>query len=143
MVFLEFVLNIEPLSVNKLYGNIPGQARRFVSSEGKKFKSAVATSIRDRVMERGLTKDISEMSDQPLSVYMAVGLPTWYLKDGKTIRKKDLDNTAKATLDSVFQTLAEFNENVDDSQIWELTQIKFVSDEPIIKIIIKTFVPLH
>ena len=83
------------------------------------------------------------MSDQPLSVYMAVGLPTWYLKDGKTIRKKDLDNTAKATLDSVFQTLAEFNENVDDSQIWELTQIKFVSDEPIIKIIIKTFVPLH
>jgi len=139
MIFLEFVLNVEPLSVNKLYGNIPGQARRFVSTEGKKFKSAVATSIRDRVMERDLTKDISEMGDKPLSVYMAVGLPTWYLKDGKSIRRKDLDNTAKATLDSVFQTLAEFNEKVDDSQIWELHQSKFVSEEPIVRIIIKDF----
>ena len=137
MIFLEFVLNIEPLSVNKLYGNIPGQARRFVSTEGKKFKSAVATAIRDKVIENDLIKGISEMGDKPLSVYMAVGLPTWYLKDGKTIRKKDLDNTAKATLDSVFATLAEFNELVDDSQIWELTQSKLVSENPIVRIVIQ------
>jgi Holliday junction resolvase RusA-like endonuclease len=139
MIFLEFELDIEPLSVNRLYGNIPGQARRFVSAEGKKFKSAVATAIRDRVMLLSLSKDISTMPGKPLTVYMAVGLPTWFLKDGKTIRKKDLDNTAKATLDSVFSTLSEFDENIDDSQIWELKQVKFVSETPKIKIIIQEY----
>lgn len=137
MLFLEFELNLEPLSVNKLYCNIPGQARRFVSTEGKKFKTAVAVSIRDTILKKDFLKDISDMAGKPLSVSMAVGLPSWFLKDGKTIRKKDLDNTAKATLDSVFATLAEFNEAVDDSQIWELTQSKFVSEEPIVKITIQ------
>lgn len=127
---LNFVLDVEPISVNKLYGNIPGQARRFISAEGKKFKTQVRTIVRDKVMAENLPEYISTLVGKPLEVSMVVGLPTWFLKDGKTIRKKDLDNTAKATLDSVFATLAEFDEAIDDSQIWELKQTKIVSEYP-------------
>lgn len=129
-MILTFVLDVEPISVNKLYGNIPGQARRFISAEGKKFKTTVRTLVRDKILSENLDKDISGLVGKPLEVSMVVGLPTWFLKDGKTLRRKDLDNTAKATLDSVFATLAEFDEAVDDSQIWELHQKKAVSEYP-------------
>ena len=49
MIF-NFELDIEPISVNKLYVNIPGQARRFISAEGKTFKSNVRTIIRDKIL---------------------------------------------------------------------------------------------
>ncbi len=137
MLFLEFELNLEPLSVNKLYCNIPGQARRFISTEGKKFKTTVRTIVKDKILAENLSQDISKLVGKPLTVFMEVGLPTWFLKDGKTIRKKDLDNTAKATLDSVFATLAEFDEAIDDSQIWELTQTKVVSEYPMVVITIQ------
>ena len=139
MIFIELELAIAPLSVNKLYCNIPGQARRFISTEGKKFKAAVNVSVRDTILRKNLVKDISEIPGKPLSVSMAVGLPSWFLKDGKTIRRKDIDNTAKATLDSVFATLAEYSEDIDDSQIWELRQSKFVSDAPLVKITIQEY----
>ena len=129
-MILTFELDVEPISVNKLYGNIPGQARRFISAEGKKFKTTVRTLVRDKIMSENLSKDISTLAGKPLEVSMTVGLPSWFLKDGKTLRRKDLDNTAKATLDAVFATLAEFDEAIDDSQIWELHQIKKASEYP-------------
>jgi len=134
---LEFELDIEPISVNKLYVNIPGQARRFISGEGKTFKSNVRTIVRDKIMSDNLSKDISTLVGKPLKVFMEVGLPTWFLKDGKTIRRKDLDNTAKATLDSVFDTLKEFDEAINDCQIWKLVQEKAVSEYPKIRITIQ------
>jgi len=136
-MILSFELDIEPISINKLYVNIPGQARRFISNEGKTFKANVRTIIRDKIMSDNISKDISSLVGKPLNVFMEVGLPTWFLKDGKTIRRKDLDNTAKATLDSVFDVLGEFDEAIDDCQIWKLTQEKFVSEYPIIKITIQ------
>jgi Holliday junction resolvase RusA-like endonuclease len=134
---LEFELDIEPISVNKLYCNIPGQARRFVSTEGKKFKAAVETSISDKVLKDNLTQNISDLAGKPLQVFMQVGLNSWFLKDGKTIRKKDIDNTAKALLDTVFSTLNKFCEGIDDSQIWSLVQDKAVSETPKVIIIIQ------
>ena len=130
MVFLQFILDIEPLSVNKLYGNIPGQARRFISAEGKKFKAHVATSIRDKVLKENLSSDISTLTGQPLEVSIWVGLDSWFLKDGKSIRRKDLDNMCKALQDSIFSTLAEFCPKLDDSQIWKLKLEKGVSNTP-------------
>lgn len=136
-MILKFELDVEPISVNKLYGNIPGQARRFVSAEGKKFKTTVRTIVRDKILAENLSQDISKLVGKPLTVFMEVGLPTWFLKDGKTLRRKDLDNTAKATLDAVFATLGEFDEAVDDSQIWELHQTKVVSEYPMVVITIQ------
>lgn len=132
-----FELAIEPLSANKLYGNVFGQKRRFVSTEGKKFKSEVNTLVRDTVLRNNLSQSISDMVGKSLIVSMEVGLPTWLLKDGRTLRRKDLDNTCKALLDSVFTTLAEFNEDIDDSQIWVLNLTKVVSDTPLTKITIQ------
>ncbi len=137
---LTFELDVEPLSVNKLYVNIPGQARRFISTEGKTFKANIRTIVKDKIMSDNLSKGISSLRNKPLNVFMEVGLPTWFLKDGKTIRRKDLDNTAKAALDSIFETLKEFEEAIDDSQIWKLTQEKFVSEYPLIKITIQEWV---
>lgn len=134
---LEFEIEIEPISVNKLYVNIPGQARRFISAEGKKFKSEVGTIIRDKVMKDNLSQSISDLAGKPLQVFVEVGLNSWFLKDGKTIRKKDIDNTAKALLDTIFSTLGEFCEDIDDSQIWSLVQDKAVSDTPKVIVIIQ------
>ena len=134
---LKFEIDVKPLSVNRLYVNIPGQARRFISSEGKTFKANVRTIIKDKVMKDNLSKDISKLVGKQLTVFMEVGLPNWFLKDGKTIRRIDLDNTAKATLDSVFETLKEFDEAIDDCQIWELRQTKTVSEYPSVSITIQ------
>lgn len=136
-MILRFELDIEPISINKLYVNIPGQARRFISTEGKKFKTNLRNLVRDKILAENLSKDISNLGGKQLTVFMEVGLPSWFLKDGKTIRRKDLDNTAKATLDSVFETLKEFDEALDDSQIWELVQTKAISEYPMVKIIIQ------
>lgn len=123
-------LPIEPLSTNKLYGNVFGQARRFVSTEGKKFKNDVNTLVRDIIINENLSEHVSNMSGKALVVSMEVGLPSWLLKDGKSLRRKDLDNTCKACLDSVFKCLAEFEEDIDDSQIWTLNLSKKVSLTP-------------
>ena len=136
-MILRFELDIEPISINKLYVNIPGQARRFISTEGKKFKTNLRNLVRDKILAENLSKDISNLGGKQLTVFMEVGLPSWFLKDGKTIRRKDLDNTAKATLDSVFETLKEFDEAINDCQIWKLTQEKAVSEYPMVKIIIQ------
>ena len=135
-MILEFELDVEPISVNKLYCNIPGQARRFISTEGKKFKAEVGTLIRDKVVKDNLTPVISALAGKPLQVFVQVGLDSWFLKDGKSIRKKDIDNTAKALLDTIFSTLSEFCEDIDDSQIWSLVQDKVISETPKVIVII-------
>lgn len=43
---------------------------------------------------------------------------SWYLKDGSSIRKKDIQNFNKALLDSCFEALQTINDKLDDSQIW-------------------------
>lgn len=135
---LEFEIEVEPISTNRLYCNIPGQARRFVSSEGKKFKAEVSTIIRDKVLEGNLSKDISNLAGKPLQVFVQVGLNSWFLKDGKTLRRKDLDNTCKALQDCLFSTMAEFCIGIDDSQIWKLTLEKAISDTPKVRITIQS-----
>ena len=127
---LTFEINVDLLSVNKLYSNIPGQARRFISKEGKAFKEAFHTIITDAIERDSLYKDISNIVGQKVAVFISVGSPTWLLKDGKSIRRKDLDNLCKALQDSVFATLAEFEPSIDDSQIWDLHMEKRITSVP-------------
>ncbi len=133
---LTFHIPIEPLSVNKLYCNIYGQSRRFISKDGKEFKSKVSTLIRDEIVTNNLTINISEFSNKKLWVFFDIGLSSWLLKDGKTIRKKDLDNMSKALQDCLFSVLAEFCTDIDDCQIWELSLRKTVTTSPMTHIII-------
>lgn len=119
---LVFRFNFEPISINKLFVNIPGQARRFKSPEGKKFSA----DIRAVIDQMSLMPYISALHGKKLEVSITVGLNSWFLKDGKTIRKRDVDNLSKALLDNVFACL----EGLDDSQIWNLHMYKKATADP-------------
>lgn len=126
---IKLSFDFEPISVNKLYVNLRGQARRFLSTEGKKFKAAVGKSVLDQLTEQDV-KNVSAFVGKPLTVSAVIGLPTWVLKSKKGVRKKDLDNTVKALSDSIFEALRTVNDGLDDSYIWQLTLTKKVTPEP-------------
>ena len=125
-----FEFSTEPISVNKLYINLRGQTRRFLSTEGKKFKAEVKASVVSQLTQN-YRSIISDFVGKPLSVSATISLPDWMLKTKKnTPRKKDLDNKCKALFDSMFETLRdEINDSLDDSFIWELNLRKQVSAE--------------
>lgn len=123
-----FSFNCEPVSINKLYVSCRG-AKRFISKEGKAFKSAVETGVAKQ-LTKTMAKNISELVGKPLTVNVVVGLPTWLLKNGKSVRKKDIDNTFKALNDSVFTTLQEkVDIKLDDSYVWQVTLTKKVTSK--------------
>lgn len=130
-----FIFDFEPISVNKLYVNIPGQARRFMSKEGREFKAKVAEYVQQQLDP----EEIKLLVGHPLTLFADVSLPSWVLKDGKSVRKKDLDNTIKALSDSIFEVLRQVDEKIDDSYVWHLDVAKKISDTPRIQVEIKEY----
>ena len=123
-----FKFDCEPVSINKLYVSCRG-AKRFISKEGKVFKTKVEATV-TKQLTKSMSKIISELVGKPLTVNVSVGLPTWLLKNGKSVRKKDIDNTFKALNDSVFNVLqVKVNEQLDDSYVWQVTLTKKVTSD--------------
>lgn len=132
---ITFKFNLFPLSTNKLYVNIPGQKRRFVSTEGKKFKQEINDEVTNQSKIHNIALKLLEA--KKLKVTIVVQSPSWVLKDGKTIAKKDIENTAKALIDSIFSSLTDSGLLLDDKQIWSLLLIKEIAPQDI------TFVTLE
>lgn len=129
MLTLEF--NMLPVSINKLYVNIPGQKRRFLSTEGRKFKETIEKEILDKFKEnkQHYHTIVSSMVGKKLAVDIKMYSPSWVLKDGVSIRKKDLISGEKALTDSIFNALNELDVNIilDDSQIWSENLSKIIT----------------
>jgi len=117
---IRLLFNVFPISVNKLYVNIPGQKRRFISTEGKKFKKLIEDEVKEIVKEPKLLKELSALTGKRLTVFIKVTSVSWLLKDGKTIRQKDISSVEKALIDSIFTAFKELNFELDDRQIWDL-----------------------
>jgi Holliday junction resolvase RusA-like endonuclease len=124
MIQLNF--NLFPLSTNKLYVNIPGQKRRFVSTEGKKFKATIEEEVKKGLSNKETLLYLSSLIGKKLTVLIEVTSDKWFLKDKKTIRMLDIENTAKALLDSIFTAYKDSNLELDDKQIFELKLSKKV-----------------
>lgn len=125
---INFVFNVFPISINKLYVNIPGQSRRFVSSEGKAFKAIVEAEVLTTLKNKDSIQYISTLIGKRLGVIIRIKSPSWVLKDGITSRRKDCANGEKALSDSIFKAINSLNIDLDDSQIWDLRIIKELSD---------------
>lgn len=126
---ITFTFDTFPISINKLYVNIQGQGRRFISSEGKAFKKMIEARVTDSLQAQEAMKYLSSLCGKRLAVTITVASPSWLLKDGQTIRKKDVSNCEKALTDSIFKAFEELQLELDDSQIWSLNIIKIVSDK--------------
>ena len=125
-----------PISDNQLYGNIPGQARRFLSAKGKTYKQDVEAAVneqirhQDRTIGRKDTKytdQILDLTDKELIVSIIL-CGSWYTQSD-SIRKKDCQNYSKALLDSIWTSFKLINPSLDDSQIWLLSIAKIDSEE--------------
>jgi len=66
MIQLNF--NLFPLSTNKLYVNIPGQKRRFVSTEGKKFKATIEEEVKKGLSNKETLLYLSSLIGKKLTV---------------------------------------------------------------------------
>ena len=117
---IQLIFNVFPLSVNKLYVNIPGQKRRFVSTEGKKFKTLIETEVKTLIKNPDTLNELAKLEGKCLSMEIKVSSSSWFLKDGKTIRQKDLSSVEKALVDSIFTAFKDLGFNLDDKQIWSL-----------------------
>lgn len=123
---IQLIFNIFPISTNKLYVNIPGQKRRFISTEGKRFKATIEEEVKKLINNKEYLLYLSSLEGKKLTVAMEVSSDKWFLKDGKTVRKIDIENTAKATLDSIFTAFKDSDIDLDDKQIFELILTKKV-----------------
>lgn len=120
---IQLVFNEIFISTNKLYVNIPGQGRRFVSPEGKKFKQRIFEEVKNQVS----FLELKCLENKKLKVVIIASSMSWLLKDEKTLRKKDIENVSKAGLDSIFSSFNSIGVTLDDSQIWQLTLKKEVA----------------
>lgn len=135
MILLEF--NVFPISVNKLYSTRFGQARRFLTTEGRKFKETINDEVTKKLNDVERYKIVSSFIGKPLEVTIDVYSSSWLLKDQQTVRIKDIGNCEKAFLDSIFTAFKELNIDIDDSAIWTLHLTKhFVetSDKTVVTI---------
>ncbi|MCI4435290.1 MAG: RusA family crossover junction endodeoxyribonuclease [Ignisphaera sp.] len=128
MILLEF--DIFPISVNKLYSTRFGQHRRFLTTEGRKFKDTINKEVTDKLADSHLYELVSSFIGKPLEVTVDVYSSSWLLKDEKTMRVKDIDNLSKALLDSIFTAVKECSIQIDDNQIWTLHLNKHFTKDP-------------
>jgi Holliday junction resolvase RusA-like endonuclease len=126
---IQFIFNLFPISINKLYVNIPGQKRRFISTEGKAFKAEIEEQVKQSLSDKDRLQYISALRDKRLAVIIRIRSASWLLKDGKTIRKKDVSSAEKALTDSIFKAFNELGIMLDDSQIWSIQLIKELTDD--------------
>lgn len=127
MIRLEF--NSLPISINKLYINIPKQARRFKSAEGKQYTTTITEQVKKQINTEILFDALSKLQTKKLNVTIYLESSKWLLKDKKTIAKKDAANMEKVITDSIFATFKELGFSLDDSQIFSQTIVKIVSVE--------------
>ena len=125
-----------PISDNQLYGNIPGQARRFLSAKGKTYKQGIEAAVNEQIRHQDRTigpKDtkytdqILDLTDKELIVAVIL-CGSWYTKSA-SIRKKDCQNYSKALLDSIWTSFKLINPSLDDSQIWSFSINKIDMEE--------------
>jgi Holliday junction resolvase RusA-like endonuclease len=128
MILLEF--DTFPISVNKLYSTRFGQHRRFLTTEGRKFKDTINKEVTDKLADNHLYELVSSFIGKPLEVTVDVYSSSWLLKDEKTMRVKDIDNLSKALLDSIFTAVKECSIQIDDNQIWTLHLNKHFTKDP-------------
>lgn len=132
--------DIKPISINKLYVNLRGQSRRFMSIEGKKFKSSIEQSVEKQVAALQSIPYLSSLVGKRLQVTIKITSPSWLLKDKKTIRIKDLSSAEKVINDSVFSAINILGVTLDDSQIWSLNMSKEVGETEQISYTISEYV---
>lgn len=133
---IKLIFNLFPISTNRLYCNIPGQKRRFISTEGKKFKQTIEDEVKKAINNEVTLLYLSSLLNKKLTVSINVISPSWLLKDGKTTAKKDIENTAKCLLDSIFDTFKISGIDLDDRAIWNLQLNKVVGETNITEVII-------
>ncbi len=137
MIQLKF--NVFPISINKLYVNIPGQKRRFVSTEGKRFKKLIEDEVKKLIADTDLLHYLSSLEGKELTLSVKIVSNSWLLKDGKTIRKKDISSCEKALVDSIFDAFKLSGLNLDDSQIWDLRLLKEYGPEDLTLVVISEY----
>lgn len=115
-----------PISDNKIYCNIFGQARRFLSSEAKNYKNNISSETIKQIKD--IQKFVPALKGKPLLIFVDVVNDKWLIKSG-SIRKIDVQNMGKALLDSVFIGLQTIEPDLDDSQIFSLNFYKSFPDE--------------
>lgn len=98
-------------SVNKMYATFRGN--RIKSRESREYSEKVK-----KVIENGSYEKLEGELNILIEIYS-----NWYNKN-KTIKKKDLANFQKSTVDSVFDAL-----EMDDSQIFKMILKKIQSNE--------------
>ena len=128
---IQLIFNVFPLSINKLYVNIPGQKRRFISTDGKKFKKLIEDEVKVLIKDPKLLKYISSLEGKRLTVYIKVTSTSWLLKDGKSIARKDISSCEKALVDSIFTALNDMGFTLDDKQIFDLRLVKDIGETDI------------
>jgi len=123
-----FEFNLRAISVNKLYVNIPGQSRRFKSTEGKNFTKAVEASLAEQLTpeQRAI---LDSWTTAKLSVEMVFIQPDWLTKKGMA-RRCDVENLSKGTSDSIISGLEAVDILLDDSQYFEVTVKKAYGESP-------------
>ena len=132
MIHLTF--NRFPISINKLYVNLVGQRRRFLSTEGKRFKSDTIQDVKNQTS----STIVSKLENKKLEVTIKLFTPSWVLKDGVTIRKKDASSFEKVQIDAIFDAFKEIcpDLELDDSQIWNISLQKHLSSDEYTEVII-------
>ena len=125
-----FKFDVFPISVNKLYSTKFGQRRRFLTTEGRKFKEHINDEVAKSLANIAFHKEVSSFVGKLLAVELDVYSSSWLLKNQQTIRVKDIGNIEKALLDAIFSAFNENSISLDDSQIWSLTLTKHFSTNP-------------
>lgn len=115
-----------PISDNKLYSNIFGQSRRFLSSDAKRYKAGIELETRKQLEK--IKVFLGQLEKKALVVYITIRSNSWLTQSG-SIRKKDIQNHSKAILDSIFTVLQESVPSLDDSQIFSLIMYKELLSE--------------
>ena len=136
---LTFTILSKPCSVNKLY--LQRGRYRLLSPAGRLFKLDAGTEIMAQLQhsidaDPAYLASLQALSGQPLTLHLAYHSATWLLKDGKSLRKKDIESYAKATNDTLFSALQQYVPSLDDSQVFQLTLEKIIDTKEYITLIL-------
>lgn len=126
---IEFTYSGKPFTTNRIFSTIrqKGKNIRVRSREYNSFKKAIRIAIRSQVPD--IKAKCSCFIDSPLLLEIVAYSPSFMTQKGKISRSGgDVDNFAKATIDSIFSVFSDYH-NVDDSQVMELSIKKIVSDK--------------
>jgi Holliday junction resolvase RusA-like endonuclease len=130
---ITFEFKMRAISVNQLYVNIKGQARRFKSAAGKQFCEEVKQQVTSVLNNNNdIREELKKAEQKPLSVEIVIGREDWHTKGGN-IRRLDIANQEKVITDSIMSALEANGIDVDDSQFFELVMRKEESDIPFIR----------